>query len=313
MPLTKFVQWPRFEQYSEMFKEHFHMEKRADGVLLVRMHTKGKPQLWTMELHRAIGQMWRMVGGDEQIELVIFMGTGDQWICDFEPESWEPEKTNPAYTRYEHMFLDGRRMLISMIHDVEVPTIGIVSGSGGHAELALMCDLCIMADDARISDPHFLLDIVPGDGIHSCFFELMGTRRAVYAMLMNEMMDAKKCLEYGMVSEIVPRDRMVARAYEIADVIMKKHRTVRRLTTQLIRRPWKQRIVDDLDMTFGTEMFGDFCKNVEHSNINARDLYFGKGEGLWHDPGRAAELAEESKNSERFDYKTGYITPQVKE
>ena len=298
MSKTKFVDWPKFEQYKELFKEHFIMEKRDDGVLLVRMHTQGGPQLWSMELHRAIGQMWRTVGADTSIELIIFMGTGNQWICDFEPESWEPERTEPEYTRYEHMFFDGRRMLIGMIHDVEVPTIGILSGSGGHSELALMCDICIMADDAKISDPHFFYDIVPGDGIHSCFFELMGTRRAAYALLTSQMMDAKTCLEYGLVNEIVPRDEMVARAYELADFIMKRHRTVRRLTTQLVRRPWKQRIVDDLDMSFGTEMFGDFCKNVEHSNLSSHDLYFGKGERVFHDMERAKQLDEQSKATE---------------
>ncbi len=72
MSLTKFVKWPKYEEYKEMFKEHFIMEKRDDGVLLVRMHTNGGPQLWSMELHRAIGQMWRTVGSDSEIELVIF-------------------------------------------------------------------------------------------------------------------------------------------------------------------------------------------------------------------------------------------------
>ena len=205
MPRTKFVDWPKFEEYKEMFKEHFYMEKRDDGVLLVRMHTKGEPQLWSMELHRAIGQMWRIVGSDSNVELVIFMGTGDKWIMDFERESWAPEETEPEYTRYEHMFIDGRRMLIAMIQDVEVPTIGLLSGTGGHAELALMCDIVLMADDVVIADPHFLYDIVPGDGIHSCLIELMGVRRAAYAMYMSQKLTAQQCLEFGMVNEVVPR------------------------------------------------------------------------------------------------------------
>ena len=113
------------------------------------------------------------------------------------------------------------------------------------------------------------------------------------------MLTAEQCLEYGMVNEVVPRDKMVARAYEIADFIMKRHRTIRRLTTQVVRRPWKKRIVDDLDMTFGTEMFGDFCKNVEHSNLSSRDLYFGSGEKIYHDMERAKRMDEESKRTEK--------------
>ena len=275
------------------------MEKRDDGVLLVRMHTNGGPQLWSMELHRAIGQMWRTVGSDSDIELVIFTGTGKDWIIEFESESWKPEITEPAYTRYEHMFIDGRRMLIAMIQDVEVPTIGVLNGSGGHAELALMCDICIMADDAVIADPHFLYDIVPGDGIHSCLVELLGVRKAAYAMYMSQKFTAQQALEYGLVNEVVPYDRLIPRAYEIADFIMARHRTVRRLTSQVVKRPWKKRIVDDLDMTFGTEMFGDFCKNVEHANISSRDYFFGEGDRIYHDTERAQKLAEESKKTEK--------------
>ncbi len=274
MTNTQYPHWPSFDEYSETFKQHFHMEKREDGVLLIQMHSNGEPQMWSMELHRAIGQMWTIVGQDPEIECIIFSGTGEYWIANFEDESWKPERTDPAGTRYQNMFVDGRRMLISMIQNVEVPTIGILSGSGGHSELALMCDLCIMADDVVISDPHYINGIVPGDGIHSCFFELMGTRRAAYAMLMNEMLTPQKCLDYGMVNEVVPRDKMIERAYEIADVIMAQHRSIRRLTAQVIRRPWKQRIVDDLDMTFGTEMFGDFCNTrVMHSDLNSEPMY----------------------------------------
>ena len=272
--LTNFVGWPTFEEMKEMFKEHFIMERREDGVVLVRMHTRGESQLWSMELHDAIGKMWRLLGTDRDTECIIFTGTGDNWISVFEAESWMPEKTDPEATRYDHMFIDGRRMLIAMVQDVEVPTIGALIGRGGHSELALMCDICIMAHDSVISDPHYVNGIVPGDGIHSCFFELMGTRRATYAMFMNEMMDAETCLKYGMINEIVPREKLIDRAYEIADVIMAQHRTIRRLTTQVVRRPWKQRIVDDLDMTFGTEMFGDFCNTkVLHSDLDSREMY----------------------------------------
>jgi hypothetical protein len=45
MGQTKFVKWPRYEEYKEMLREHLVMDRRDDGVLLVRMHTKGGRQL----------------------------------------------------------------------------------------------------------------------------------------------------------------------------------------------------------------------------------------------------------------------------
>jgi enoyl-CoA hydratase/carnithine racemase len=89
---------------------------------------------------------------------------------------------------------------------------------------------------------------------------LLGVKRAAYALLTGEAFDAKTALEYGMVNEIVPRDQLIERAYTIADHIMSQPRTTRRLTTQIVRRPWRQRITNDLDGGFGIQMFGHLAK-----------------------------------------------------
>jgi enoyl-CoA hydratase/carnithine racemase len=265
MTNTSFVKWPTFEQIQEMFAEQFHITRRDDGVVTVQMHTNNGPFIWSMEMHDAIGKMWRMLGTDRDTELIIFTGTDDVWVTDFEKESWLAETLDPAGTRYEHMFIDGRRMLIAQIHDVEVPTLGVLSGSGGHSELALMCDFAIAADDLKILDPHVLVGNVPGDGIHSCFMRLMPPRQAAWYLMTGDIMTSEQLLQFGLVSEIVPREKLMDRAYEIADLLMKQPRVMRRLSTQIIRRPWKQQIVDDLDMAFGTEMFGMFSDQQAHS------------------------------------------------
>jgi hypothetical protein len=59
------------------------------------------------------------------------------------------------------------------------------------------------------------------------------------------------------------------RAYEIADILMAQNRVARRLATQVVRRPWKKRIVDDLDLAFGTELFGMFCADELHANLRS--------------------------------------------
>ncbi len=268
---ASYVKWQDFEEIKEMFKEHFIMDRREDGVVTVRMHCKGGPLIWSMELHDAIGKMWRMLGTDRDTEMIILTGTGNIWVTDFEAASWAPESDNTGETRYNHMFVDGRRMIIAMIQDVEVPTLGVLSGSGGHTELALMCDLAIAADDITVLYPHMLpgTNNVPGDGIHSCFFELMQARHAVWYLMTGDKITAKDLVRLGMVSEIVPREKLMDRAYEIADMIMAQNRVARRLTSQLVRRNWKKRIADDLDMAFGTEMFGMFCADELHSELRS--------------------------------------------
>ena len=97
-------------------------------------------------------------------------------------------------------------------------------------------------------------------GLGSAVAEATGVKRAAYALLTGQAIDAKTALEYGMLNEVVPREKLIERAYQIAGHIMTQPRTTRRLTTQIVRRPWRQRITNDLDGGFGIQMFGHLAK-----------------------------------------------------
>jgi enoyl-CoA hydratase/carnithine racemase len=194
---------------------------------------------------------------------------------DADPQGFELEQQDLEYWAYEYAYKDGRINVSSLVNDLEIPTIGVFNGSGFHSEILLMCDLTIMADDARIYDLHYGISSVPGDGIHSAFTELLGVKRAAYALLTGEAFDAETALSYGMVNEILPGDKLLDRAYTLADHIMSQPRTVRRLTTQIVRRPWKKRIVDDLDGGFGIQMFGHLAKGTA---VHSRDHIASSGD-----------------------------------
>jgi enoyl-CoA hydratase/carnithine racemase len=260
MSLTSFVPALEFDEYKERFKEHYKLERRADGVILVQAHTKGGPIQLSVENHRSLGQMLKTVGADPKNEIMILTGTGDEFMMDSDPEGFKLEEEDMAYWAYEYAYKDGRINVSALVNDLEIPTIGVLNGPGFHTEICLMCDITICSEDAVIYDLHYDIGSVPGDGIHSCFQELLGVKRAAYALLTGQAIDAETALRYGMVNEVVPRDQLLQRAYTIADHIMTQPRTTRRLTTQIVRRPWRQRISNDLDGGFGIQMFGHLAK-----------------------------------------------------
>src|SRR5215471_15560495 len=183
MSLQEFVPTPRFEEYRERFKDFYKMTRREDGVLLVEAHTKGGPVQLSVENHRSLGQMLKTVGAD--------------------PENWA----------YEYAYKDGRINVSSLVNDLEIPTIGLMNGPGFHSEIVLMCDITLDAEDAIIFDLHYDIGSVPADGIHNAFQELLGVKRAAYALLTGEAISARQALEWGMVNEVVPRERLIDRAY----------------------------------------------------------------------------------------------------
>ena len=262
MSLSSFVPTVEFDEYSKRFAEHYQMSRREDGVILVEAHTKGGPVQLSVENHRSLGQMIKTVGADPSNELMILTGTGDEFMMDSDPEGFALEEKDMAYWAYEYAYKDGRINVSSLVNDLEIPTIGLLNGPGFHTEICLMCDITLCSEDAIIFDLHYGIGSVPGDGIHSCLIELLGVKRAAYAMFTGQAINAKTALEYGLVNEVVPRDRLIPRAYEIADYIMSRPRPVRRLTTQIVRRPWRQRIANDLDGGFGIQMFGHLAKKT---------------------------------------------------
>jgi enoyl-CoA hydratase/carnithine racemase len=259
-------------------------------VLLAQAHTRGGSIQLSVENHRALGQLLKTVGADPENEVLILTGTGENFMMAIDPDGFALERENLQHWAYEHAYKDGRINVSALINDLEIPTIGVLNGSGGHAEICLMCDITLCADEAVIFDPHYNIGSVPGDGIHSCFQELLGVKRAAYALITGQQIDARLALEYGMVNEVLPRDKLLARAYKIADHIMTQPRITRRLTTQIIRRPWRRRITDDLDGGFGIQMFAHLAKN----------------EAI-HDPTRAAAAAEAGRKV--FEDKKDRVKP----
>lgn len=260
MSLQEFAATPDFDEYRERFKDFFRLTRSDDGVLLAEGHTQGGPIQLSVQNHRALGQMLKTVAADPDNEILILTGSGDEFMMDSDPTGFELEEQDLEYWAYEYAYKDGRINASSIVNDFEIPTIGIFNGPGFHSEIVLMCDITLCAEDAVVFDLHYDIGSVPGDGIHSCFQELLGVKRAAYALLTGQAIDAQLALEYGMVNEVLPRDQLIPRAREIAAHIMTQPRTTRRLTTQIVRRPWKKRIVDDLDGGFGIQMFGHLAK-----------------------------------------------------
>jgi enoyl-CoA hydratase/carnithine racemase len=173
-----------------------------------------------------------------------------------------------AWKLYEYQYLDGTKNIEGQIFDIQVPTIGIWNGAAFHTDIPLFCDLTLCTEDAWTTEMHFRVNMVPGDGIQTVWRELMGRKRYAYAELTGEVITARKALALGMVNEILPdTEAAYARAWEIAELIMRTgSRVTRRITTQQLRKPWKQDIADELRNAFSSEMYVTATEHSPHEN-----------------------------------------------
>jgi len=257
-----FVSRPRFEDYQEKYATYFKLERR-NGILQVQMHTKGGPVMYGLPIHNAWSQLWLDIGNDPDNEVLIFSGTGDKWIAGFDPDfAAQSLDELPADAFYDQIYSDATKLLEAFIFNIDIPTIACINGSGLHTEFALLCDITLCAEHAELFDPHFKFNLVPGDGQGLTFQELMGLKRAAYFLYTSDKITAQLAKEMGLVNEVLPLDRLLPRAWEIAEKIMQKPRTIRRLTSAVLRRQWKRRLVQDLGFHIAHELLGMHLKEV---------------------------------------------------
>jgi len=257
-----FVSRPRFEDYREKYATHFKLERR-NGILQVQMHTQGGPVMYGLPIHNAWSQLWLDLGNDPDNEVLIFSGTGDKWIAGFDPDFAAQSLAElPADAFYDQIYSDATKLLEAFIFNIDIPTIACINGPGLHTEFALLCDITLCAEHAELFDPHFRFNLVPGDGQGLTFQELMGLKRAAYFLYTSDKINAQMAKEMGLVNEVLPLDRLLPRAWEIAEKIMQKSRTIRRLTSAVLRRQWKRRLVQDLGFHIAHELLGMHLKEV---------------------------------------------------
>ena len=260
-----YVPRPDFDTYAEKYSRYFAMRRR-DGVIELRMHTDGDYARFGFATHNAWAQAWQEIGNDPDNEVLILTGTGERWLGGPQPQAAvDPAGAasdltagaRPKDFAYEHGYYDATKLMENFVFGIDIPTIAAINGpSIAHTEFALLCDITLATETATISDPHLLAGTAPGDGQQLTLQELIGTKRAAYHLYTGRPITAREALDLGLLNEVLPADRLLPRAGELAETIMKAPRTARRLTHAIAQRPWKRRLVQDLGLGVAHEMFG---------------------------------------------------------
>lgn len=104
---------------------------------------------------------------------------------------------------------------------VRKPIIAAVAGYalGGGCELAMLCDIIIAADNAKFGQPEIKLGVIPGFGGTQRLPRAVAKAKAMDLVLTARMMDAAEAERAGLVSRVVPADKLLAEALDAATII----------------------------------------------------------------------------------------------
>lgn len=179
------------------------------------------------------------VTADLSIRAVVLTGAGRAFCAGGNVKDMAAKRGMFAGSPYAMRggYRGGIQRIPLALYELEVPVIAAINGPaiGAGLDLACMCDVRIAADTAIFAESFVKLGIVPGDGGAWLLPRVVGMARASLMTLTGDTIDAATALEYGLVSDVAPADRLLGRAQEIAQRVAANPGHATRLAKRLLR------------------------------------------------------------------------------
>jgi enoyl-CoA hydratase/carnithine racemase len=229
------------------------VERTDDGVITVRMHSRGESLYWGGLPHRELPELFAAIASDRENRVMVLTGTGDKFIHLLEgPNPLAEGRVSPR--AWEQTIFEGNRLVQQML-EIDVPIIGAINGPCTvHSELAVLCDAVLITEDTFFQDaPHFPGGLVPGDSMQIVWPLLLGPNRGRYFLLTGQKLYAEEALRLGVAGEVLPAARLQERAMELAQHLAGLNPILLRHTRHVFTRPLKRAMADDLHLGLALE------------------------------------------------------------
>jgi len=207
--------------------------EKDKSIAVVSLNRPETLNAYNVEMRDDLYEILRAIKDDPDIRAVILRGEGTAFSTggDVSEFGSAPSPTRAREIRWQ-------RDNWSSLANLRQPTIAAVHGytAGGGMEIALLCDLCIAADDAIFFLPETGLGMIPGVGGTQTAPRALGLGRALDMVLTGKRLNAEQAYAMGLAVQVVDRRTLLTEAKSLAYTLSRYDPTVVTLAKQAVRR-----------------------------------------------------------------------------
>ena len=207
--------------------------KKEGSLALVALNRPKMLNAYNVQMRDDLYQALRAVRDDPEIRVMILRGEGPAFSTggDVSEFGSAPSPIGAREVRW-------RRDVWGTLLSLPQPTIAAVHGYtvGGGMEMALLCDICIAAEDTIFFLPETGLGMIPGVGGTQTAPRAIGLGRALDMVLTGKRVDAHEALQIGLANRVVPRETLLTAAKALAYTLAQHDPRVVALAKRAIRQ-----------------------------------------------------------------------------
>src|SRR6266705_500664 len=192
------------------------ISERSGSILRVQLNRPDKKNAMTSRMYVTLADLLNDAARDEQIRVALWHGAGDSFSAGNDVEDFLKNPPGPGESP--------QARLMNALINFDKPLVAAVQGAaiGGGTTMLTHCDFVYAAESAKFQTPFINLGLVPEFGSSYSLPMRMGHLRAAELILLGLPFDARRATELGLVTRVVPDEKLMATATETAHKLAQK-------------------------------------------------------------------------------------------
>jgi enoyl-CoA hydratase/carnithine racemase len=231
---------------------HLTFDLRPSGVLLITINRPDVLNATNERLHWELTQVWLTVDADPAARVALITGAGRAFSAGGDLGMVEATAGNAAAVG--RTLREAGDLVYNMI-GLDKPVVSAINGVavGAGLVVALLADVSIAAEDARLTDGHTRLGVAAGDHAAIIWPLLCGLAKARYYLLTSDFLDGREAERIGLVSLCVPGARLMDTAWDVATRLARGSQPSIRWTKRALNN-WLRQAGPIFDQSLALEM-----------------------------------------------------------